>query len=79
MHVVEISRRGVDLTAAMAQMRTWLDHNRAEPSLFELAFLPEREIRFRLQFENACDASAFARVFGGDVVGERVTAANLAA
>lgn len=59
-------------------MRTWLDHNRAEASVFELAFLPGREIRLRLQFKEARDALAFASVFEGDVVVDD-TAGNLAA
>jgi hypothetical protein len=70
MHLVEIRRPGTDLSAAIAQMRTWLDHHRAETSLFELAFLPEREVRFRLQFQNLMDASGFAGVFDGEVRGE---------
>jgi hypothetical protein len=45
MHLVEIRRPAADLGAAMAQMRTWLDHRQTEPRLFELAFLPGPEIR----------------------------------
>jgi hypothetical protein len=74
MHIVEIRRHGADLGAIMAQMRAWLDHHQAEPSLFELSFLPDREIRFRLQFQNASDALAFVRVFDDEVLGERDTA-----
>jgi hypothetical protein len=74
MHLVEILRHGVDLGPAMAQMRAWLDHRHAEPSLFELAFLPDREIRFRLQFQDARDALAFAGVFDGEVVSQPATA-----
>jgi hypothetical protein len=80
MHVVEIRRRGADLGATMAQMRAWLDHRQSEPSLFELTFLARREIRFRVQFQNASDALAFARAFEGKVSGELdIRAGNAAA
>jgi hypothetical protein len=47
MHVVEVRRHNdVDLAAAMAQMRTWLDDQQIQPTLFEIAFLPNRESRF---------------------------------
>ena len=79
MHIVEIRHRGADLVATMARMRTWLDHQRIEPSLFEIAFLPGREIRLRLQFKKAADGSAFASVFDGKLMTERDSAAILAA
>lgn len=79
MHIVEIRRPGAELGAVMAQMRTWLDHHRAESGLFDLAFLPDREIRFRLQFRDPSDASAFARVFEGEVIPEPHSAGGLAA
>jgi hypothetical protein len=63
MHVVEISQSGEGLSAPMAQMRTWLDHHRIEPLFFELALLPERKIRFRLQFREASEAAAFTQAF----------------
>jgi hypothetical protein len=68
MRVVELRLRGVNLGAAMTQMRTWLDHYQAEPVLFESVFLPDREIRFLLQFPSASDASAFAKAFDGKVL-----------
>jgi hypothetical protein len=71
MHLVETGRRFVDLGTTMTQMRTWFDHHRVEPSLF----LHDREIRFRLQFQNASDASAFASVLDCDGLGERDIAA----
>jgi hypothetical protein len=79
MHLVEIRRHTADLGAVMAQMRAWLDHRQAETSMFELAFLPDREIRFRLRFRNAGDALVFAHAFGGEVSGEQRAAGNLAA
>lgn len=69
MHIVEIRRRGAELSAAMSQMRTWLDHHGIETSLFELALLPGREIRFRLQFRNGRDAATFASVFSVEALG----------
>jgi hypothetical protein len=50
MHIVKVRRRNADLAAAMGQMRTWLDNQAIEPVLFEIAFLPGRENRFRLEF-----------------------------
>ena len=79
MYLVEIRREGANLGAAMTQMRTWLDHHRIEPSLFVVAFHPDREIRFHLQFQKAEDASAFDSVFSSDVLGERDIADNFAA
>ena len=69
MHIVEVCRPRADLGAVMAQMRTWADHHKIEPSLFEVSFLPGREVRFRLQFQSASDAFAFAAVFEGEVLG----------
>lgn len=68
MRVVEIRLRGMNLGAAMTQMRTWLDHHQAEPALFEPLFHPNGDTRFLLQFPRASDASAFARAFDGKVL-----------
>ena len=65
MHVVEVRRGGVDFVAAMAQMRTWFDNQGIQPSLFEIAFLPGRESRFRLQFKEVRNAVTFASSFDG--------------
>ena len=78
MHIVEIRCHAADLGVVMEQMRTWLDHHRVEPRLFDVAFLPG-EIRFRFQFKNASDVSGFASVFGGEILGDEDTAGNLAA
>ena len=71
MHVVEVRRQGADLAAVMAQTRTWADHRKAQPALFEVTFFPDRQVRFRIEFRVASDASAFALVFGGKVLTER--------
>jgi hypothetical protein len=78
MHIVETRRHDADLGAVMEQMRTWLDHHRVEPSLFNVVFIAGDEIRFRLEFRNSSDASGFASVFGGEMLGDE-TAGNLAA
>lgn len=69
MHNVEVRRRTADLAAAMAQMRTWLDDQQMQPALFEITFLPGREIRFRLHFKKLGDAVTFASSFDGEVLG----------
>src|SRR5690349_13012401 len=55
MHIVEVRRRNAELADAMAQMRTWLDNHAIEPVLFEIGFLPGREMRFCVQFRNERD------------------------
>jgi len=79
MHIVEIRCHAADLGVVMEQMRTWLDHHRVEPRLFDVAFLPGGELRFRIQFKNASEVSGFAGVFGGEMLGDEDTAGNLAA
>ena len=68
MHIVEIRRTRANLGNIMAQMRTWIDHRRIELSTFEVAFISGGEVRFRVEFQNMRDASAFARVFEGEVL-----------
>ena len=68
MHVVEVRRRNADLATVMAQLRTWLDNQGIEPALFEIAFLPGRETRFRLQFKKQGDAATFANSFDGEML-----------
>ena len=77
MHIVEVRRRNADLAAAMAQMRTWLDNQKIQPLLFEIAFLPGRECRFRVQFRKQSDAVMFATSFDGEMLdaNDRVAAA----
>ena len=74
-NVVEVRRGGVDFVAAMAQMRTWFDNQGIQPSLFEIAFLPGRESRFRLQFKEVRDAVTFASSFDGEVLDTGLDAA----
>jgi hypothetical protein len=79
MHIIDVRRRGAELSATMAQMRTWLDHHGIEPKLFELAFLPGRAIRFRVAFRCADEAASFGTVFGDETADYRDGADNLAA
>ena len=52
----------------MADIRTWLDHRHIQPSVFRLSLIPGRTI-FRLEFESASEAEAFAGAFSGQVIG----------
>lgn len=61
MYIVEIVRQNAELHATMIQIRTWVKDHRVAIGSVELAFLRDREIRFRLQCQNASDASAIAR------------------
>jgi hypothetical protein len=62
MHTVEISRPSADLRDLMA----WLRQHRTATGLFELAFLPGRRVRFRVEFKNPSEASAFTGFFDGE-------------
>jgi hypothetical protein len=52
----------------MAAMRQWLDHHRAEPSTFRYTFTSPG-ILFQVDFAVEAEAVAFAREFGGRLVG----------
>src|SRR2546421_7205897 len=68
MYVVEIRRDGDGLAEPMAQIRTWLDRKRIQPNVFRLSLMAGATI-FRVEFGAASDAEAFARAFGGQVIG----------
>ena len=71
MHVVEVRRDGDGLAEPMADIRTWLDHQRIQPSVFRLSLTPGATV-FHLEFKAASDAEAFAQAFDGQVIrGER--------
>jgi hypothetical protein len=61
-----VSDRG--LVESMANMRTWLDHQRIEPLGFRHCRDGAR-MTFQIDFNNEPDAIGFARAFGGRVVG----------
>ena len=67
MYIVEVVCASEGLSGPMASMRSWLDHHQVQPALFEFALLPNRVIRFRLQFRTSSEAAAFARAFKGDI------------
>ena len=67
MYVVELCQQGDGLAEPMAQIRTWLDHQQIQPSVFRLSLVPEGTV-FRLEFKAASEAEAFARAFGGQVI-----------
>ena len=69
MYSVEVCRDGDDLAAPMVQMRTWLDNERIQPSVFRFSIIPAGTI-FRLEFKSASGAEAFAQAFGGKVIGD---------
>jgi len=70
MYIVEIVRQNAELHATMIQIRTWVRDHRVAIGSVELAFLRDREIRFRLQCQNASDASAIARFFDVEMFAE---------
>jgi hypothetical protein len=51
----------------MTQIRTWLDHEHIQPSVFRLSLLPGGTV-FRLEFNIGCEAEAVARAFAGQVI-----------
>ena len=68
MYIVEIRQDGDGLVGPMADIRTWLDHQRIQPSVFRLSLMPGGTM-FHLEFKAAIDAEAFAQAFAGQVIG----------
>ena len=68
MYVVEFRHDGDGLAEPMADIRTWLDHQRIQPSVFRLSLMPGGTM-FHLEFKAAIDAEAFAQAFAGQVIG----------
>ena len=69
MYIVEVRHNGDGLAEPMADIRTWLDHQRIQPSVFRLSLMPGGTI-FHLEFRAASDAEAFARALGGQVIAD---------
>ena len=67
MYIVEIWHEGDALAEPMTQIRTWLDHEHIQPSVFRLSLLPGGTV-FRLEFNIVCEAEAVARAFAGQVI-----------
>jgi hypothetical protein len=63
---VEIRIAEDALTARMATMREWLDHQRFEPAVFRYTFTSPG-ILFRVEFTLEAQAEAFAKAFDGQV------------
>jgi hypothetical protein len=74
MYIVEVRHGGDGLAAPMAEIRTWLDDQQMQPSVFRLSLAAGGTI-FRLEFKAATDAEAFAHAFGGQVIGDERTGA----
>jgi hypothetical protein len=62
-YMVEV-RSGGRLAHLMAEMRTWLDHDRIEPELFQHSG-EGTDVTFRVGFSVEGHAAAFAKAFGG--------------
>ena len=69
MYIVEVRHNGDGLAEPMADIRTWLDHQRIQPSVFRLSLMPEGTM-FHLEFKAASDAEVFARAFDGQVIAD---------
>jgi hypothetical protein len=67
-YIVEVRVSGRDLVDSMAEMRTWLDHQRIEPHGFRHRRDSAR-IMIHIDFNSEPDAIGFARAFGGRMVG----------
>jgi hypothetical protein len=65
LYIIDIRRTGTEnLLDLMADMRTWLDHNRIEPELFVHSSGAAGAV-FRVGFKTEDHATAFADAFGG--------------
>ena len=72
-YIVEVCVSDHGLVHSMAEMRTWLDHQRIEPHGFRQC-RDIAGIMFHVDFNNEPDAIGFARAFSGRVVGGSVAA-----
>jgi len=68
LYTVEVRLIGGEFIAFMAQMRTWLDHQRIEPEAFRHSS-GGAGITFRVDFKAETEADSFARAFGGRLIG----------
>ena len=68
MYIVEVRHDGDGLAQPLARVRTWLDRERIQPSVFRMSLVLWATM-FRLEFKAATDAEAFARAFAGQVIG----------
>jgi hypothetical protein len=66
MHTIEISLKPNELSAAMADMRMWLDERRFEPSGF-CCREDGASVSVRIDFKITAEAEAFADRFSGQL------------
>ena len=66
------------MAETMEQIRTWLDHERIQPSVFQLSLIPGGTI-FHLEFNAVSEAEAFTRAFAREVIPGERDAGNVAA
>jgi hypothetical protein len=67
MYAVEFFHEGDGLAEPMEQIRTWLDHEQIQPSVFRLSLIPGGTVS-RVEFNAMEEAEAFARAFDGQVI-----------
>jgi hypothetical protein len=75
--VVEVPVAEDDLYEQMNRMRGWLDHQRFEPSSFQLSRAGDRQA-VRVVFQSENEATAFAAEFDGSLLASSVPAAAIA-
>ena len=78
MFTVEVRLIGGNLMTSMNHMRTWLDHQRVQPDAFRHS-AGGAGITFRVDFKLESEAVAFARAFGGRLIGLPITTQREAA
>lgn len=71
MHTIEISLKPAELSAAMADMRMWLDERRFEPSGF-CCREDGASVFVRVDFKMTAEAQAFANRFSRQIDGPPV-------
>jgi hypothetical protein len=64
MHTAEVRLNNNALASSLAEMRSWLDGKRYEPSSFD-CFQASTSLVVRVSFKVAEEAQAFALKFGG--------------
>ena len=68
LHSTEIRVGDSDLVGQMIRMREWLDSRRFEPAVFRYDHV-DSSVIIRVDFAVEDEAAAFAREFGGKLLG----------
>ena len=63
-YTVEVRRGRDDVSAAINDMRAWLDRNRFEPETFRLSYFTS-DVVFQVEFKIESEADAFRQAFDG--------------